>query len=463
MAVWSIIQFNDLDLGDRFDAEYYQPSFLEVATALKDKGESIEKLAKITCSAFYPAATDLYEIGEVPFIRCGDVISYPVITADQFFEKIPQYFINENKNVKTVKTGDIVITKVGTPCYAGIIDKSLGYAALSRTVLGITNINQEKVNPYYLIAFLRSDFGFYQLMREREQQIQFQLTLDRVGRVNVYLPSLEIQREIGNIVVNYYSELEMAKSLYTEAEELLLHELGLDSLDLSTQKTYIANFSDTIEGDRLDADYLNPKYTNLIRHLRNLPHITLGNLATFSNGATPKGANYLEEGVPFLRIQNINKNCLNLDDVVYISRDIHNSSLKRSQLKPGDVLITITGRIGTAAVIPDDLLIANMNQHSVRLRIKDKQINPYYLSVFLNSKGGLLQSEREAYGATREALPYYCLERLIIPLASQDLQKRIELKIREASQVSQDAKNLLEEAKHRVEKMILGEEHSINE
>jgi type I restriction enzyme S subunit len=103
-----------------------------------------------------------------------------------------------------------------------------------------------------------------------------------------------------------------------------------------------------------------------------------------------------------------------------------------------------------------------MNQHSVRLRLKDKQINPYYLSVFLNSKAGLLQSEREAYGATREALPYYCLERLIVPLVSRDLQERIESKIREAEGALQEANDLLEHAKQRVEQMIVGE-HTTDE
>ena len=236
----------------------------------------------------------------------------------------------------------------------------------------------------------------------------------------------------------------------------LYHELGLDNLDLSTQKSYVANFSETVESDRLDAEYYNPKYTVLINYLHNIPHSKLGYIASFSNGATPTGAKYLEKGIPFLRIQNIGKNLLNLDDVVYIDKKIHNGILKRSQLQPGDVLITITGRIGTAAVIPDSLIDANMNQHSVRLRIHNNQINPYYLSVFLNSKAGLLQTDRESYGATRDALPYYCLEKIIIPIVSLDLQNEVEAKIRAAEKTLKEAKSLLEQAKHQVEQIILG-------
>lgn len=456
MAVWSIIQFSQLvDL--RLDSEYYQPINLKLEKLLKAaKPIPISDFAYVTDGIH--GSPDWVEENGILYLSAKCV-------KDNYFSLANAGKISQSQNTLNPRTqarlDDVLLTTVGTIGNAAVIDEKILPANMDRH-LGIIRIDKEScINPYYLATFLNSKFGIFQTIRESTGNVQLNLFIEKIK--NLLVPIGDHFNNVGKLTRKAYDKHYESESLYAETEALLLHELGLDNLDLSTQKTYIANFSETVEGDRLDADYLNPKYTNLIRHLRNLPHITLGNLATFSNGATPKGANYLEEGVPFLRIQNINKNRLNLDDVVYISRDIHNSSLKRSQLKPGDVLITITGRIGTAAVIPDNLPIANMNQHSVRLRIKDKQMNPYYLSVFLNSQGGLLQSEREAYGATREALPYYCLERLIIPLASQDLQKRIELKIREADQVSQDAKNLLEEAKHRVEKMILGEEHSINE
>ena len=167
MAVWSTIRLCELDLGDRIDAEYFQPYFLKTATALEGKGKQLRELSKLMCSAFYPAATQLYEIGEVPFIRCVDVISHPIITGDQPFERIPKDFLEANRSIHTVKTGDIVITKVGTPCYASLVHEDLGYAALTRTVLGVTDIKEELVDPYYLVVFLRSVYGYYQLMRER--------------------------------------------------------------------------------------------------------------------------------------------------------------------------------------------------------------------------------------------------------------------------------------------------------
>ena len=156
--------------------------------ACKRDAKPLRNFCSITGSAFYPAATHLYEIGDLPFIRCVDCISYPVITTrqDTLFEKIPTYFADDHQNIKRLSKGEVVITKVGTPCYASII-RDIEEVALSRTVLGLKSITG--IDPYYLVAFLRSKYGFKQLFRERELTIQYQLTLDRVGSVLVFKPT----------------------------------------------------------------------------------------------------------------------------------------------------------------------------------------------------------------------------------------------------------------------------------
>jgi hypothetical protein len=62
MAVWSSLNLSKINLGDRIDAEYFQPSFLKTATALEGKGKPLKDLSKLVCSAFYPPATQLYEM-----------------------------------------------------------------------------------------------------------------------------------------------------------------------------------------------------------------------------------------------------------------------------------------------------------------------------------------------------------------------------------------------------------------
>ena len=104
----------------------------------------------------------------------------------------------------------------------------------------------------------------------------------------------------------------------------------------------------------------------------------------------------------------------NFSDIKYITEVVHNNLLKRSQLKENDLLMTITGRIGTCAVANKECLPGNINQHIVRIRLK-QGYNPYFVAAFLNSDMGLLLSNRGVTGTTRIALDYESIKKIPIP------------------------------------------------
>ncbi|MDR4509750.1 MAG: hypothetical protein MRJ65_16210 [Candidatus Brocadiaceae bacterium] len=83
------------------------------------------------------------------------------------------------------------------------------------------------------------------------------------------------------------------------------------------------------------------------------------------SGVTPKGGAtiYQSEGIPLLRSQNIHFDSLRLDDVVYISEEIHNSMIT-TEVQEGDVLFNITGAsIGRCNYWAEKKERANVNQH----------------------------------------------------------------------------------------------------
>ena len=111
-------------------------------------------------------------------------------------------------------------TKVGTPCYASIVE-DYETVALSRTVLGLSKI--EGIDPYYLMVFLRCKYGYEQLYRQRELTIQYQLTLPRVKAVDVYLATSDFQKVIRHLCEQYRDVKAEAANLYTKAETCLLY------------------------------------------------------------------------------------------------------------------------------------------------------------------------------------------------------------------------------------------------
>ena len=180
---------------------------------------------------------------------------------------------------------------------------------------------------------------------------------------------------------------------------------------------------------RLDAEYYQPAFLDNVRFLQQncrFPVEQFGDaLLSISGGATPLGAEYPEDGVPFLRVQNIMQGFLNLDDVVYVSPEVHSTQLKRSQLQPNDVLLTITGvSYGKAAFVPSDLGSANINQHSVRMQFKE-YLHPEYVAMFLNCRFGKLQSDMKITGVTRPALDYGEIGTFLIPILPDELQREV--------------------------------------
>ncbi|MBR0152041.1 MAG: N-6 DNA methylase [Synergistaceae bacterium] len=280
----SEVMLSDIDLGDRMDAEYFSKSSMAIKRSLQNvKTVKLGDVAYMVASAFYPAATQLYSVGDTPFVRCVDCVNYPVISHDQdaTFERIPRTFATENKGISMLIRNEIVITKVGTPCYASIVDYD--EVALSRTVMGLKNIRG--IDPHYLLMFLRCKYGFGQLMRQREQTIQFQLTLPRVKAVDVFVPSEDFQRTISDMVKEYRAMMRESQSHYTAAQSLLTDSLGHVPQD--PRNTATVSFSRAFSAGRLDAEYFMPKYDALFAHLEGCP--TIGDVCRI-HGAnfTPK-------------------------------------------------------------------------------------------------------------------------------------------------------------------------------
>lgn len=453
--LYSIVDYSEVDLGNRIDAEYFQPTYLEMEKKLESlNGIPLRDFCAITGSAFYPAATHLYSTGDLPFIRCVDCISYPIITTRQnkLFEKIPTYFANEQKNIKTLLKGEIVITKVGSPCYTSIIH-DLDIVALSRTVLGLKSIHG--IDPYYLVAFLRSKYGFLQLVRERELTIQYQLTLDRVGSVLIFKPENEnLEKTISQSLFLYEEANKKAKLLFQEAQTLLITELGLANWQPKHRLSFVRNSSDVEEAERIDAEYYQPKYYKMLQRMRETAKEKgwqYNKLKSFSvplkYGSSTK-FEYISSGVPFLRIADIKEYRFSDDRLKYIDR---NAIQGEPTVRKGDVIVSRSGTLGLAVSIPHELDKAIFGSYFIRVRPDNKQVNSVYLALFINTLTGQLQVERASTGSIQTNLTIPVIENFDIVLPDFDTQKQIAQIVIDSFKAQDVSKQLLEAAKRAVE------------
>ena len=141
---------------------------------------------------------------------------------------------------------------------------------------------------------------------------------------------------------------------------------------------------------------------------------------------TPRGgeAVYKSEGHPFVRSQNIGLGHLILDDIAYIDEDTHQRQ-KNTELQLDDVLLNITGAsIGRSALVNQQIVGGNVNQHVCIIRANKKLI-PSFLCNFLLSQYGQKQIESFQAGGNRQGLNFEQIKSIKIGLPSVEEQKKI--------------------------------------
>ena len=214
-------------------------------------------------------------------------------------------------------------------------------------------------------------------------------------------------------------------------------------------------FLSDLENDkRFDAEFFSPEFVKATLIISKMNHLKLGEETLVVDGpfgSSIHAEDYVEQGVPFLQVHNITEEGrLNLSTVAHISEDDH-QRLKSSEALPGDVLITKTGWVGFATVLPEDIIKANYRADLAKIRIKDKkELDPYFLSSFLNSKFGRLQTRRLQSGSRGDRILAKNIKKLIIPKLTKPLQKKIRMfyvssieKIKRSQMMYQEAQQIL--------------------
>ena len=92
----------------------------------------------------------------------------------------------------------------------------------------------------------------------------------------------------------------------------------------------------------------------------------------------PRSEEFVEEGIPFIRGNNMVDGDITDDEMYYITPEKH-SLLLKGHVKAGDVLITTRGNIGQVAIVPDRHEDSNINAQIVLLRTNQETLYNRYL------------------------------------------------------------------------------------
>ena len=168
------------------------------------------------------------------------------------------------------------------------------------------------------------------------------------------------------------------------------------------------------------------------------------------SGKTPRGGAevYQEEGVLFLRSQNIYDDGLRIRDSesVFISELIH-KEMDNTKVMGGDVLLNVTGgSIGRTCIVPDDFVEANVNQHVCIVRLPTTM--RYFIAFVLKSSLIKEQIDSIQTGGNREGLNFEQISKFVICIPPEkereDIISHIESETKKIDNILEQSNNAIQ-------------------
>ncbi|WP_329756345.1 restriction endonuclease subunit S [Allisonella histaminiformans] len=125
----------------------------------------------------------------------------------------------------------------------------------------------------------------------------------------------------------------------------------------------------------------------------------------------------------FITIKNV-KNCKIMIDNMQTINAPKNAEAKRTKVKEGDLLISITADLGRTGIVTKEIEDkgAYINQHLSCIRLNRHVLEPLYVAYFMESKAGKKQFIKENQSAVKAGINFKSIQSLkliVPPLAMQ--------------------------------------------
>ena len=258
------------------------------------------------------------------------------------------------KKVRLLTQGSVLVSCIGNIGKVAIADSEL---CTNQQINAIVP-NKKIVNTLFLYYSIKRIRPYLESIAS--SAVVPLLNKTDFSNVKIELPPLETQHKIAAIL----EKAEETKKLRAQADELTQHLL---------QSVFLEMFGDPVK---------NPKDFNSVK---------LGDIGDVSSGLTlnSKRRNNKDNLFPYLRVANVFRNKLNLNEI----KLIHASDVEidKIMLKNNDILI-VEGHgnikeIGRSAVWKGEIPNCIHQNHIIKVRLNEKYMQSFFLSYFLNIYG----------------------------------------------------------------------------
>jgi type I restriction enzyme S subunit len=469
------------ELNNRLDASHYQPVSMAAERKLRAFGE-LKPLREIVGKG-RPITNGVRGPDLLPtsyrLIRLQDCKSF-FVNFDECLTISEKQF-QENRRC-SVRENDVIVAIGGYIGHASVATNVMPSVIGQHSALLASS---EYFDSFYLAAYLNSRIGALQFQRYVSGTVQQGINLEDVREIPAPLPSSASQKYVGDKV----REAGQLRRLGTQRQksailllEALLHKTisedealrilpsdralsqKADEFSLAAQQATANNcqhlkrqsrvtYFDLTE--RLDAGFYRPDFLENAKELAScgLPLERIESLCEKCNcGATPVDVEYEKDGQGLVRTSDVRPNRFQ-DKTVVRTKRLNVECESPVAAIAGDVLYTMSGTIGYAAVIPETTETFSFSNTIARARIS-RPNNPWFVAAFFNSSMGYKQSLRLTSGGIQGHVMPNPFKQLWVPVADPRIQNFIGAKLQLADKLSRLSERLVASAKLLVEALI---------
>lgn len=443
----SEVRLSELERTWRIDSEFYRKENLHIQYILKMTNASpLTDFVAVSDGNHMSISDNFCEKG-IPYYRGQDIHDFfienavPVCIPDAVY-KMPTMIRSH------LKKGDVLLSIVGT-----IGEVSLVNTNNSATCSCKLAILRPKANlkSEIIAIFLQSKYGQNQIRKFIRGAVQMGFILEDINQIFIPIFSPGFQSQIEQIVKTAHEKLSDSKSLYAEAEEILLSELGLKGWQPSNTAVNVKKLKESfLQTGRLDSEYYLPKYDDiesLIRKYR-LGCDVISNKFSLNLDV----CDYAEKEYNYIEISDINVGDGSASFNTIPTNELPDNA--KRVIHVGDVLVSkvrpYRGAVSVITSSPENLIASG----AFTVLHEKSDYKKEVLQVILRSqiyKDWLLKWN---VGSSYPVIKDEDILNLQIPLLPKTLQTEIAENVQKSINLRKEAKMLLESAKTQVENTI---------
>lgn len=301
------------------------------------------------------------------------------------------------------KKGDIFIVK------SGATTGNVGLAITDQVFdiwspLALVRGDSSVVEQEFLYYLLLSNIFRVQVEQGWSYGTQQNISMKTLGNIKIIVPPLEEQK----IIIKYLHNKCTQIDTIIAKEQSVIEKMQEYKKAIITQAiTRGLNSSAKMKKTGFEWIGMIPKHWNV----KKIKYLT----SKIGSGKTPKGGSdiYVDEGVLFIRSQNVYDGYFDLSSAVFISHEI-DCTMSNTRVYRDDVLLNITGGSIGRSCLYESAELANVNQHVCIIRC-NSQMRPKFMQYFWNSSIGKTSIDIYQSGANREGLNFFGIGNTVVP------------------------------------------------